>query len=104
CNFTNNAANGSCLGSSATTFGTATQTTANIDPALLNGWGIRPNDWQIGASVQQQLAPRVSVELGYFKRWLQNFTATDNLAVANTDFTAFSIAAPSDSRLPNGGN
>src|SRR5262249_37166532 len=64
CDFTNNNANGVCLGSSATTFGTATQTTANIDPALLNGWGIRPNDWQIGASVQQQLAPRVSVEIG----------------------------------------
>ena len=57
------------------------RTTAAIDPALLNGWGIRPRDWQFGASVQQQLLPRVSVEVGYFKRWLQNFTATDNLAV-----------------------
>jgi hypothetical protein len=104
CNFTNNAANGSCAAASAQTFGTATQTTANIDPALLNGWGIRPNDWQIGASIQQQLAPRVSVEFGYFKRWLQNFTATDNLAVTSADFTSFSINAPSDPRLPNGGN
>jgi len=45
----------------------------------------------------------VSVELGYLKRWLQNFTATDNLAVAPADFTPFSIAAPADPRLPNGG-
>ena len=71
-----------------------------IDPALLNGWGIRPNDWQIGASVQQQLVPRVSVEVGYFKRWLQNFTATDNTLVVGGDFTPFSITAPSDPRLP----
>ena len=53
------------------TFGTATPTTAAIDPTLLNGWGVRPSDWQIGASVQQQLLPRVSVEVGYFRRWLQ---------------------------------
>jgi hypothetical protein len=103
CDFTNNLANGACQQSNALTFGTATQTTANIDPALLNGWGIRPNDWQIGASIQQQLAPRVSVEVGYFKRWLQNFTATDNTLVSASDFTPFSITAPSDSRLPNGG-
>jgi hypothetical protein len=103
CNFTNNAANGVCGASSAQTFGTATQTTANIDPALINGWGIRPNDWQIGASIQQQLAPRMSIEVGYFKRWLQNFTATDNTLVAAGDFTPFSILAPLDPRLPNGG-
>jgi hypothetical protein len=67
------------------------------------GWGVRPRDWQFGASVQQQLLPRVSVELGYLKRWLQNFTATDNLAVTPRDFTPYSIAAPVDPRLPNGG-
>ena len=85
------------------TFGTATPITAAIDPNLLNGWGIRPNDWQIGASVQQQLVPRVSVEVGYFRRWLSNFTATDNRSCTPADFTPFSIAAPSDPRLPGGG-
>ena len=51
----------------------------------------------------QQVLPRVSVEIGYLKRWLQNFTATDNLAVQSSDFTPFSITAPVDSRLPDGG-
>ena len=64
---------------------------------------MRPSDWQFGASVQQQLLPRVSVEVGYFKRWLQNFTATDNLVGHAGDFTPFSITAPSDPRLPDGG-
>ena len=103
CDFTNNAANGECLATNATTFGTAQRTTAAIDPALLNGWGIRPNDWQIGASIQQQIMPRVSVEIGYFRRWLQNFTATDNTLVTPADFTPFTVTAPSDSRLPGGG-
>src|SRR6185436_13723404 len=103
CDLTNNAANGECLASTFQTFGTQAQTTAGIDPGLLKGWGVRPRDWQFGVSVQQQLLPRVSVEVGYLKRWLQNFTATDNLAVASGDFTKFSLPAPSDPRLPNGG-
>jgi Carboxypeptidase regulatory-like domain len=104
CDLTNNAANGECLATTATTFGTAQRTTAAIDQNLLIGWGVRPRDWQFGVSVQQQVLPRVSVEVGYLKRWLQNFTATDNLSVAPGDFTPFSIMAPSDARLPNGGN
>jgi hypothetical protein len=74
-----------------------------IDQAILGGWGIRPTDWQFGASVQQEVIPRVSVELGYFRRWFQNFFITENRALAASDFTEFSITAPSDPRLPNGG-
>ena len=103
CDLTNNAANGECAATTATTFGTAAPTTAAIDPGLLIGWGVRPRDWQVGASIQRQLLPRMSVEVGYVKRWLQNFTATDNLAVLPGDFQAFSVNAPSDSRLPHGG-
>ncbi len=103
CDFTNPAANGECLGMQFPTFGTATPITAAIDPNLLNGWGIRASDWQIGASIQQQLMPRVSVEFGYFRRWLNNFTATDNTLVTAGDFTPFALNAPSDPRLPGGG-
>ena len=77
----------------------------NYDPAVLKGWGIRPGDWQVGVTLQQQVVPRVSVEVGYVRRWLQNFYVTDNLLVAPSDFTAFSVVAPTDPRLPgNGGN
>ena len=54
-------------------------------------------------TLQQEILPRVSVEVGYTRRWLKNFTVTDNLAVQATDFDQFSITAPSDPRLPNGG-
>jgi hypothetical protein len=75
----------------------------NFDPAILEGWGVRPSDWQIGVSVQQKLLTGVSVEVGYNRRWLQNFTVTDNLALTAADFDTFSIVAPSDPRLPGGG-
>jgi len=73
------------------------------DPALLNGWGVRSGDWQWGASIQRQVAPRVSVEVSYLRRWLLNFVVTDNLAIAASDFDKFTVAAPVDARLPNGG-
>jgi hypothetical protein len=70
---------------------------------ILKGWGTRPSDWQIGVTLQQEILPRVSVEVGYTRRWLQNFTVTDNLAVGATDFDQFYINAPADPRLPGGG-
>ena len=73
------------------------------DPAIMKGWGVRPGDWQIGATVQHEILPRVSMEVGYTRRWLQNFTVTDNRAQAATDFGTFSVTAPLDSRLPGGG-
>jgi hypothetical protein len=75
----------------------------SFDPEILEGWGVRPSDWQIGLSIQQKVLTGVSVEVGYFRRWLQNFTVVDNLAVTAADFDTFSITAPSDPRLPNGG-
>ncbi|MGH9204617.1 MAG: hypothetical protein ACRD2A_25595, partial [Vicinamibacterales bacterium] len=76
---------------------------STLDPALLSGWGVRSGDWQVGVSVQQELLPRVSVEAGYFRRWLVNFIATDNRSRNVVDFTEFGVNVPADSRLPNGG-
>jgi hypothetical protein len=104
CNFLMVDANGECARMNSPTFGTDFRTTAAIDPAILNGWNVRPGDWQIGASVQQELLPRISVEVGYFHRWLTHYTVTDNQNLGPADFTAFTLTAPADSRLPNGGN
>jgi hypothetical protein len=75
----------------------------SYDEEVLKGWYNRPADWQITATIQQEILPRVSVEAGYTRRWLQNFTVTDNRLVAPSDFTQFSVTAPIDSRLPDGG-
>jgi hypothetical protein len=77
--------------------------TSTLDPVLVNGWGVRPGDWQYGVSIQQEVLPRVSIEVGYNRRWLTDFTLTDNLAQKPSDFGTFSVTAPSDPRLPGGG-
>src|SRR5262249_32049013 len=75
--------------------------TSDLDKKLVSGWGVRPGDWQIGASVQQQLFPRVSAEIGYNRRWLTNFTWDDNVRQPLANFDQFSITAPNDPRLPS---
>ena len=77
--------------------------TSDLSPKLVSGWGVRPGDGQIGVSVQQQVLPRVSVEVGYNRRWLTNFNNVDNTTNTAADFTQFSVTAPSDPRLPGGG-
>ncbi len=87
------------------TFGQARPSTT-LDPSILSGWGARPYDWQFGLSVQQEVIPRVSVEVGYYRRWWPIFGAndvTDNILTGASDYTSFNVTAPSDPRLPNGG-
>jgi hypothetical protein len=69
----------------------------------VSGWGVRPADWGFGASVQQQVLPRMSIEVGYNRRWLTNFTWDDNVLEPLSQFGTYSIVAPLDSRLPGGG-
>jgi len=91
-----------CGAISNAAFGTSTLTN-NYDAALLNGWGVRASDWSLGASIQQQILPRASIEVAYSRRWYHGFTVSDNQLLSNSDLTPFSITAPADSRLPGGG-
>jgi hypothetical protein len=91
-----------CGAMGSPTFGTDVQANT-YDPEILGGWSVRSNNWTFGASMQHELVPRVSVLVGYNRRWFQNFLVTDNLAVTASDFTSFSVTAPTDSRLPGGG-
>jgi len=102
CNLLNTALNRECGAMADPNFGTARPGTA-FDVDRMRGWGRRGFNWEFSAGVQQQLLPRVSVDASYFRRWYGNFTATDNLTVEATDFSPFSITAPTDSRLPEGG-
>jgi hypothetical protein len=74
-----------------------------FDPEILEGWGLRAYDWNFGVQLQQELMPRISVNVGYFRRVFGNALVTDNRAVQAADFTQFGVTAPSDPRLPGGG-
>ena len=88
---------------SATLFGSNQFVGANFDPGIASGWGKRPSDWSFSVSVQQEIFPRASIEVGYHRRSFTMFTTggviTDNLAVGPADLTR-SPLPPRDTRLP----
>jgi hypothetical protein len=77
--------------------------TNNFDPGILDGWGVRPSDWNFEVAVQHQILPRASVDVAYIRRWYRGFFVADNLALEPSDLTPFTIVAPLDPRLPGGG-
>jgi carboxypeptidase family protein len=103
CNLNDFALNGECGAlTAAATFGTLVPGTT-YDPDLLTGWGKRFNNWEFTAGVQHELAPRVSLNVQYARRWYGNFRVTDDRAVGPQDYDRFTINVPSDAGLPEGG-
>ena len=107
CVLTNPLDNGECGPIDNLQFGSNQPVGAQFDPKLFSGWGKRPSDWAFGVSVQHQILPRASVEVGYYRRSFTMFTTdgttTDNLAISPGDMATYTITAPLDPRLPGGG-
>ena len=77
--------------------------TNNFAAGTLDGWGVRPSDWNLTATLEQRILPRSSVSVSYTRRWFRGFFVADNVALSVSDLTPFSIVAPVDRRLPDGG-
>ena len=88
------------------TFGKNVPASTLTDPAVLEGWGVRGYNWEYTVSGQHQLAPRVAVNGGWYRRKFGNQTVTvDNrYSFANNSYDGpFCVNAPADSNLPGGG-
>jgi hypothetical protein len=76
---------------------------ATFDSDLLTGWGHRAANWEFSAGIQQQLHPRISLDVAYYRRIWQNFPVVDNVRLSASDFQQFTMTVPTDARLPDGG-
>jgi carboxypeptidase family protein len=105
CNLLILTANDECaaLTGNSLNFGNQSTGQTRVNPATLTGWGVRENDWQWGVTVQQEVRPRVSLEVGYARRWFKGVTVTDNTNRSPDQYDSYVITVPSDSRLPGGG-
>jgi len=74
------------------------QVTVRPDPALARGY-----NWEYTAALQHELFPRTSVTVGFYHRDFYNLQAYDNQNLAASDWTALSVATPTDPRLPLSG-
>jgi hypothetical protein len=90
---------------------------------LLEGWGRRRSEWQMGLGIQHEILPRLSAEVTYNHRTYANLTVTDQLGIGcdryngadlqtclnghlnytSTQYDFFTVTAPTDPNLPNGG-
>ena len=105
CNLAILTANGECaaLTGNNLNFGSTSGNVTQVNQDTLKGWGARDYDWQWSIGVQQEVIPRVSVDVAYSRRSFHSFTITDNLVRDPSQYDAWTINAPSDSRLPGGG-
>jgi Carboxypeptidase regulatory-like domain len=76
-----------------------------VNPDVLHGWGVRPNDYQTTVTVQHEIIPRLSAEVGYTRRTFHGFFVTDDLTRpgASGFYETYTLTAPTDSRLADGG-
>jgi hypothetical protein len=102
CNLMSAAANGECQALDNQNLGRPVFT-RNFDPDFVTGWGTRPYNWSMGVGVQHEILPRVSATVTFNRNWWGNWYVVDNRATTASDYTAYSVRAPSDPRLPDGG-
>jgi hypothetical protein len=88
---------------STPTFGKLTVPTLQYSPDLLRGWGKRGYNNEYTFAMQHQLADRISVNGGYYRRTFGNQTFTDDLRYDASSYDSFCITAPADKDLPGGG-
>jgi len=92
--------------------------------SIVDGWGRRRDEWQVGLGIQHEILPRLSGEFTWNHRNYYNLTATDQLNIGcdrfngtqdlatcqadlmkyrSTTYDFYTVVAPTDPRLPNGG-
>ncbi len=69
----------------------------------MTGWGKRSFNWEFTTSVQQEIIPRMSVEVQYARRWYGNIRVMDDLSRHACELHTGHAYRARDSRLPNGG-
>jgi hypothetical protein len=78
-------------------------TTLRFDPDWATGFNVRPSNWEMLATLQHELMPRVGLDVSYSRRSYGNFIVNDNQLINPSDYDPFCVTAPLDRRLPGGG-
>jgi hypothetical protein len=91
-----------CTGWNNRDFGSALSA-SRVNPDIMSGWGVRPVDYQFNISVQQELVPRMSVEVGYARRSWDNIYYTHSEGLTNAHYDVIDFPIPQHPDLPGGG-
>ena len=115
CDLRNSTANGECGAWSNLSFGSVGGVTRYTDEAI-SGFNSQYHNWQASLTMQQEIGPRLGLNVGYFRTWYGGscggngipggescLLVTDNQRVTPADYDEYCINVPVDSRLPGGG-
>jgi len=102
CDLRQTTLNGECGQVSDLAFGQLKQVT-RYDDDVLHGFRKRESLWDFSVELQQQIRSSMSFTAGYYRNWGAHFLVTDNQFLVPSDYDPYSVVAPVDSRLPDGG-
>ena len=91
-----------CGGWNNRDFGSALSA-SRVNPDIMSGWGVRPVDHQFNISVQQEVLPRMSVEVGYARRSWDNIYYTHSEGLTGASYQLIDFPIPQHPDLPGGG-
>jgi hypothetical protein len=91
-----------CGGWNNRDFGSALSA-SRVNPDIMSGWGVRPVDQQFNISIQQEVLPRVSVEVGYARRNWDNIYYTHSEGLNSSHYQVIDFPIPQHPDLPGGG-
>lgn len=103
CDFLNPAPNGECQALDNLSFGSLRTLSQSMDPAITDGWHLRPYNVELALTAQHQLTNRIGLDGGFYRRSYGNFHVDDNILVGPEDYDTYCLTMPVDSRLPGGG-
>jgi hypothetical protein len=83
--------------------GTYVPSQSIIDTNYTEGWFKRGYNWRATATVEQQLNNNLAVAATYARAIYGNFQVTDNQNLSPSDYDAYCITLPVDSRLSRSG-
>ena len=75
--------------------------TTFFDEAWRYGWGNRQSNWEITASIQQELTAGLSLDVGYFRRSWINFYVEDDRMLDISNFDVWTAEVPQGLRDMN---
>ncbi len=80
------------------------RTPPRVDPAILSGWGVRPYNWNYGASVQHEVRPGVcrSTSATTVATGATSSSPTTSSSVPS-DYDVWTVPVPNHPDLPNAG-
>jgi hypothetical protein len=71
---------------------------------VTHGFGNREYDWQLSASVEQEITRGINMSFGFYRTWFGNFSVAQNTAIPAADYTQYCVTPATNPSYPGFNN